>query len=112
MTVFPEPVGDDNVRRSRRIAEIKIKEQFIPSTQYDDIDIPLKSPKKKDKGGKKGSTPSKKVHSFILVNAKIIVLLIYFSLSWKMLKNLMTKTKMILFQKSLRKGGGKENLIP
>ncbi|KAL4090428.1 hypothetical protein QTP88_025264 [Uroleucon formosanum] len=60
VTVFPEPAGDDNVRRSRRIAEIKIKEQFIPSTQYDDIDIPLKSSKKKDKAGKKGSTPSKK----------------------------------------------------
>lgn len=67
MTVFPEPASDDNVRRSRRIAEIKIKEQFIPTTQYDDIDIPLKSPKKKDKAGKKGSTPSKKVHSFILM---------------------------------------------
>ncbi|XP_022181216.1 remodeling and spacing factor 1 [Myzus persicae] len=60
VTVFPEPAGDDNVRRSRRIAEIKIKEQFIPTPQYDDIDLPLKSPKKKDKGGKKGSTPSKK----------------------------------------------------
>ncbi|XP_025190773.1 remodeling and spacing factor 1 [Melanaphis sacchari] len=63
VTVFPEPAGDDNVRRSRRIAEIKIKEQFIPATQYDDIDIPLKSPKKKDKGGKKGSTPSKKLEN-------------------------------------------------
>jgi len=112
VTVFPDPVGDDNVRRSRRIAEIKIKEQFIPTTQYDDIDIPLKSPKKKDKSGKKGSTPSKKVHSLILVNAKIIVLLIYLSLSWKMLKNLMTKMRKILFQKSLRRRRGKENLIP
>ncbi|XP_026810357.1 remodeling and spacing factor 1 [Rhopalosiphum maidis] len=63
VTVFPEPAGDDNVRRSRRIAEIKIKEQFIPATQYDDIDIPLKSPKKKDKGGKKGSTSSKKLEN-------------------------------------------------
>jgi hypothetical protein len=61
VTVFPEPASDDNVRRSRRIAEIKIKEQFIPSTQYDDIDIPVKISKKKDKGVKKVSTPTKKV---------------------------------------------------
>lgn len=61
MTVIPEPAGEENIRRSRRIAEIKIKEQFIPTTHYDDIDIPLKGSKKKDKGGKKGSTPSKKV---------------------------------------------------
>jgi len=110
--VFPEPAGDDNVRRSRRIAEIKIKEQFIPTTQYDDIDIPLKSPKKKDKGGKKGSTPSKKVYSFILLYAQNIVLITYLSLSSKLLKNLMMKTKKILFLKSSRKRRGKENLIP
>jgi len=112
VTVFPEPASDDNVRRSRRIAEIKIKEQFIPTTQYDDIDIPLKSPKKKDKAGKKGATPSKKVHSFILMYAKNIVLITYLSLSLKMLKNLMMKMKKILFLKSLRKRRGKENLIP
>lgn len=110
--MFPEPASDDNVRRSRRIAEIKIKEQFIPTTQYDDIDIPLKSPKKKDKAGKKGATPSKKVHSFILMYAKNIVLITYLSLSLKMLKNLMMKMKKILFLKSLRKRRGKENLIP
>lgn len=62
MTIFPEPTGDDNKRRSRRIAEIKIKEQFIPTTLYDDIDIPIKGTKKNDKTGKKVSTPSKKVH--------------------------------------------------
>lgn len=61
VSVLPEPASEDNVRRSRRIAEIKIKEQFVPTTLYDDIDIPLKSSKKKDKSGKKGSTPSKKV---------------------------------------------------
>lgn len=60
--VFPEPACEENKRRSRRIAEIKIKEQFDPITHYDDIDIPLKVSKKKDKGGKKGSTPSKKVY--------------------------------------------------
>lgn len=63
MTVIPEPTGEENIRRSRRIAEIKIKEQFIPITHYDDIDIPLKGSKKKDKNGKKGSTSSKKVQS-------------------------------------------------
>lgn len=63
MTVIPEPASEDNVRRSRRIAEIKIKEQFVPTTLYDDIDVPLKSSKKKDKSGKKGSTPTKKVYS-------------------------------------------------
>lgn len=110
--MFPEPAGDDNVRRSRRIAEIKIKEQFIPSTQYDDIDIPLKSSKKKDKAGKKGSTPSKKVHSFILMYPKNIMLITHLSLSLKMLKNLMMMTKKILFLKSSRKRRGKENLIP
>lgn len=62
VTVFPEPVGEENIRRSRRIAEIKIKEQFVPITHYDDIDIPLKVSKKKDKVGKKGSTPTKKVY--------------------------------------------------
>lgn len=61
MTVFPEPASDDNVRRSRRIAEIKIKEQFIPTSQFDDIDIPYKISKKKDKGVKKVPTPTKKV---------------------------------------------------
>lgn len=61
VTVFPEITGDDNKRRSRRIAEIKIKEQFIPTTLYDDIDIPLKDTKKNDKTGKKGSTSSRKV---------------------------------------------------
>lgn len=60
--MFPEPTGEDNKRRSRRIAEIKIKEQFVPNTHYDDIDIPLKVSKKKDKAGKKGSTPTKKVY--------------------------------------------------
>lgn len=65
VTVFPEPAGDDNVRRSRRIAEIKIKEQFIPTVQYDDIDIPLKTSKKKDKGIKKVSTPTKKVEKYM-----------------------------------------------
>lgn len=61
VTAFPEPVNDDNVRRSRRIAEIKIKEQVVPNTQYDDIDIPLKALKKKDKIGKKISSSNKKV---------------------------------------------------
>lgn len=61
VTVFPEPASDDNVRRSRRIAEIKIKEQFVPTTHYDDIDLPLKGSKKKDKSGKKGFSPTKKV---------------------------------------------------
>jgi len=54
VTIFPETVIDDNVRRSRRIAEIKIKEQFIPNAQYDDMDIPLKVSKKRIKLGKKG----------------------------------------------------------
>lgn len=61
VTVFSEPEIGDNKRRSRRIAEIKIKEQFIPNAQYDDIDEPIKVSKKKDKVGKKVST-SKKVH--------------------------------------------------
>lgn len=76
VTVFPEPASDDNVRRSRRIAEIKIKEQFIPSTQYDDIDIPVKISKKKDKGVKKVSTPTKKVKNAYIFNAKYFVLII------------------------------------
>lgn len=76
--MFPEPAGDDNVRRSRRIAEIKIKEQFIPATQYDDIDIPLKSPKKKDKGGKKGSTPSKKVYLYKSIPTNLCFMLIIY----------------------------------
>ncbi|VVC44492.1 Hypothetical protein CINCED_3A013054 [Cinara cedri] len=59
--ILPEPAGDDNIRRSRRIAEIKIKEQFSPIAQYDDVDIPLKNPKKKDKGGKKGGYTSKMI---------------------------------------------------
>lgn len=59
--MFSEPEIGDNKRRSRRIAEIKIKEQFIPNAQYDDIDEPIKVSKKKDKVGKKVST-SKKVH--------------------------------------------------
>lgn len=59
--VLPEPANDDNVRRSRRIAEIKIKEQVVPNTQYDDIDIPLKALKKKEKVGKKISSCNKKV---------------------------------------------------
>jgi len=57
--VFPEPVIEENIRRSRRIAEIKIKEQCIPSIQYDDIDEPIKMLKKKDKGGKKVTTVKK-----------------------------------------------------
>jgi len=58
VTVFPELACDDNKRRSRRIAEIKIKEQVVPNEQYDDIDMS----KKRDKIGKKMSTPTKKVH--------------------------------------------------
>lgn len=69
MTVFPVPAIDDNKRRSRRIAEIKIKEQVVPSVFFDDIDVPVKSSKKKDKGGKKGST-LKKVLISIYVNLK------------------------------------------
>lgn len=76
--VFPEPAGDDNIRRSRRIAEIKIKEQFTPIIHYDDIDIPLKSPKKKDKGGKKGSISSTMVHIYILLLFKIRKLFLTF----------------------------------
>jgi len=60
---FPEPVVEDNIRRSRRIAEIKIKEQFIPTTHYDDIDEPIKSLKKKDKAVKKVTTTKKVQHS-------------------------------------------------
>lgn len=66
VTVFPELPCDDNKRRSRRIAEIKIKEQVVPNEQYDDIDMPLKASKKRDKIGKKVSTPTKKVHFIYL----------------------------------------------
>lgn len=73
--VFPEPAGEDNIRRSRRIAEIKIKEQFTPIAHYDDIDIPLKkSPKKKDKSGKKGGSTSSKMVCFYIKILKEIKL--------------------------------------
>lgn len=70
VTVFPEPVEENNIRRSRRIAEIKIKEQFTPTTQYDDIDEPIKVLKKNNKGGKKMITPTKKVHSHMIIEKK------------------------------------------
>lgn len=73
VTVFEEPVSEENVRRSRRIAEIKIKEQFVPSALYDDVDIPEKSSKKKDKNGKKGNSPNKKVHISISLWIKLLI---------------------------------------
>ncbi|XP_050549090.1 remodeling and spacing factor 1-like isoform X2 [Daktulosphaira vitifoliae] len=48
-----ENEGCENIRRSRRIAEIKIKEQVLPVDTYDDDDGSKKKKKKRDKGGKR-----------------------------------------------------------
>lgn len=109
--MFPEPAGEENIRRSRRIAEIKIKEQFVPNTHYDDIDIPLKVSKKKDKGGKKGSTPTKKVY-LQSVRKYLIMLIIFMLFRWKMSNYLMMKTKKIQFAKNSKKKREKESPIP
>ncbi|XP_050425523.1 remodeling and spacing factor 1-like [Adelges cooleyi] len=56
-----ENESQDNIRRSRRIAEIKIKEQVLPSDIYDNDDD-SKSSTKKEKGRKKNIQTKKVVN--------------------------------------------------